>query len=488
MASFLRRALLGVLAALACPRDAVAAPSFTPENKVFFTSVSVQSVVTIPGGFRMYLTSGPYHVVSATCTDQVNWGFESGVRLSTTAGSLDVSSITAVSVVPSTDPAGGWRMYYVGIDGSGLYRVLSATSANGLVWGKETGTRLMHNSGQGFIGRLSGFSASNTERRLYYIADQDGRNNPARYAVHTATSGDGGLNFGVGTLTLAAANAYAVSATTMTGGRTRLFYTSPLTGSTTASQVLSATALDGLSFITETDVRLSTSASVSGFGGLVVVRSTESFRWRMYTDYIIGGTTAVFVSHALTRVPTVDTFTPARALKGRLSVAYSLTGEVFSPAPTVAFVMGASTFNATSVVRADDTALSGDFNSNNRAGGFYAVAVVNADGQSGSRTSSLELETPPGSVSLLDNLVRPLKGGTTKVTVNIFDPGHVVARLYTVDGGLVATLFDGPMPGGATTFVWDGRTPAGSVVASGVYLLHVTGPVLNTVERVVVVK
>lgn len=474
--------------ALACARGASAAPSFTAENRVFFTSVSVQAVVPIVGGFRMYLTSGPYHVISATCTDQVSWGFEPGVRLSTSALSNDVSSITAVTVVPSTDSAASWRMYYVGIDNAGRYRVLSATSANGVSWGKESGTRLANGAGFGYIGSLSGFSASATERRLYYVADQDGLNTPARYAVHAATSGDGGLNFGPGTLTLASVNAYAVSATTMTGGKTRLYYSSPLTGSTTASQILSATATDGLSFTAESGVRLSTTASVSGFGGLVVLRSTETFRWRLYSDYIIGGTTQVFVSHALTRVPTVDSFTPGVVQKGQAAVAYSLTGEIFSPAPTVSFVLGSSTYNATTVVRADDTALSGNFDTLNRYQGFYAVAVQNADLQTGAKSGVLEIQLPPGTVTILDNLLRPTKGGTAKVTVEVFEAGEVTARLYTVDGGLVSTLYQGPMPAGQTQFVWNGRTPAGSHVASGVYLLHVTGPNLNTVERVVVVK
>ncbi|TBR23162.1 hypothetical protein EPO15_06535 [bacterium] len=478
------------MAALACSGAAEAAPSFTAEETVFFSrtsSMSVQSVVTVPGGFRMYVTSGPYRVLSATCTDQVAWGLESGIRLTTSVVANDVSSITYLSVVASTAVGGGWRMYYVGIDAGGLYRVLSATSTDGLAWGKEQGTRLQNNGGQGFIGSLSGFSVSNTERRLYYVADRDGLNNASRYAVFVATSGDGGLNFGPGTLALSA-NAYAVSATTMTSGKTRIYYTSPLTGSTTASQVLSATASDGLSFTSESDVRLSTTASVSGFRGLVVLRSTDSFRWRMYTDYIIGGTTETFISHALTRTPVVESFSPAAVDKGRTGVPYTLTGEIFSPTPTVSFVLGASTYNATTVVRADDTSLSGVFDTLNRYQGVYNVAVVNADGRPGFLSNALEIRLPPGSVTMLDNLFRPTKGGTTKATVELFEAGEVTARLYTVDGNLVATLFQGTMPAGQTQFTWNGRTPAGSVVASGVYLLNVVGPNLNTTERVVVVK
>lgn len=476
------------MAAFACSQGAAAAPAFTPENRVFFTSVSVQAVVPIVGGFRMYLTSGPYHVISATCTDQVSWGFEPGVRLSTSAFSNDVSSITSVTVVPSTDSAASWRMYYVGVDASGRYRVLSATSANGLTWGKEPGTRLANGAAFGFIGSLSGFSASATERRLYYVADQDGLNVPSRYAVHAATSGDGGFSFSSGSLTLPSVNAYAVSVTTLTGGKTRLYYASPLTGSTTASQILSATAADGFSFTAESDVRLSTTASVSGFRGLVVLRSTETYRWRMYTDYVIGGTTQVFVSHALTRVPKVDAFSPGSAQKGQAAVGYIVTGEIFSPGPTVSFVTGGSTYNATTAVQANDTSITGNFDTLNRYQGSYTVAVANADGQTGGLSSALFLTLPPGSVSILDNLMRPTKGDTAKVTVDIFEAGEVTARLYTVDGGLVATLFQGSMPAGQSQFVWNGRTPSGSYVASGVYLLHVIGPNLKVVERVVVVK
>ncbi|MBI2363025.1 MAG: hypothetical protein HYV15_06555, partial [Elusimicrobia bacterium] len=223
-------------------------------------------------------------------------------------------------------------------------------------------------------------------------------------------------------------------------------------------------------------------------GGLVVLRSTESWRWRMFTDYTVGGTTDTVVSHALTRVPTVDSFSPRAAFKGLSTVSYALTGEVFSPAPTVSFVLGSSTFNATSVTRADDTSLSGTLSTLARSVARYVAAVVNADGQTGTLADAFTIELPPGQVSIVDNLFRPLKGGKSVITVEIFDPGNVTMRLYTVDGGLVATLYDGPMPAGQTTLNWDGRTPSGNVVASGVYLLHTRGPRIDLTERIVVIK
>ena len=488
IARYLLRALLGAATGLALVRPACAAPSFTKEGGILLSSVSVQSVVPIAGGFRMYLTSGPYRVISASSTDQVSWTYEPGVRLSTSAGSFDVSSITAVGVTRSTNSASGWRMYYVGIDAGGLYRVLSATSTDGLSWGKESGTRLSNNSGAGFIGRLAPFDASTSLLRLYYIADKNGANAAADYAVHSASSTDGGLSFTAEGSLLSGANAFAVSVTTLTGGNTRLYYAAPLSAGATVSQVLSAKGSDGLTFTAESSVRLSTTPADSAIGGLCVLRSTESWRWRMFTDYTVGGTTDPVVSHALTRVPTVETFTPRAAFKGLTGVSYSLTGEVFSPAPTVSFVLGASTANASTVVRADDTALSGTLSTLTSSTGRYAVAVVNADGQTGILADAFTVELPPGQVSIVDNLFRPLKGGKAAITVDIFDPGSVTLRLYTVDGGLVATLYDGPMPAGQTTVNWDGRTPSGNVVASGVYLLHARGPRLDLTERIVVIK
>ncbi len=489
----LRGLLWAAAAAFACaaPAAAVAtAPVFTPAGTVLFSSMSVQSVVPIPGDkFRMYLASAPFWVRSATSTDQVNWTLEPGLRLSSvSAGFFSASSITAVGVVLTTNPAALWRMYFTAVDGAGLYRVLSATSSDGLAWSMEPGTRLTNNSGSGFIGSLSPFHASDSILRLYYIADQNGANAKSQYRVLSASSTDGGIAWAKEGTILPSVNAYAVSATTVTGGENRLYYTIPLAGTTTAYRVLSAKASNGLSFTQENDVRLSTDATVSALGGLVVIRSTESFRWRMFTDYTVGGTTQTVVSHALTRTPLINSWTPPSVQKGEAGVAYALKGEVFSPGPTVGFVLGASTIAVTTVVRNDDTSLSGLFSAVGVYQGLYGVAETNADGMSAVLSSALEVKLPPGSVSVVDNLMRPLKGDKAKISVIIFDAGEVTLRLYTVDGGLVGTVFQGTMPVGTTTVPWDGRTGSGNFVSSGVYLLSAKGPNLNEVTKIVVIK
>lgn len=488
----LRGLLWAAAAAFACPAPASAVasgPVFTQEKTVLVSSMSVQSVVPFDGKFRMYLTSAPFWVLSATSTDQVNWSLEAGLRLSSvSAGSLSASSITAVGVVLTTNAVTLWRMYFTAIDDQGLYRVLSATSADGLAWSKEPGTRLTNNLGSGFIGGLSPFQASNTALRLYYVADQNGTNVKSRFRVHSASSTDGGVTWLPEGALLSSINAYAVSAATVTGGDNRLYYTIPLAGTTTAYQVLSAKASDGLSFTQEDGVRLSTDANASSFGGLVVLRSTESFRWRMFTDYRVEGTTQTFVSHALTRIPLVNTWTPPAVKKGEAGVAYSLTGEVFAPTCTVGFTLGGSTFAATTVVGTNDVSRTGTLSAAGVYQGFYGAAVTNPDGMSGTLAGALEVQLPPGSVSVVDNLMRPLKGEKAKISVVIFEAGVVTLRLFTVDGGFVATVFQGTMPVGTTTVPWDGRTGSGNVVSSGVYLLSAKGPRLNEVTKIVVVK
>ena len=141
-----------------------------------------------------------------------------------------------------------------------------------------------------------------------------------------------------------------------------------------------------------------------------------------------------------------------------------------------------------SIARPDDLTITGSFNPFGQPNGLWDAVVTNSDGQSGTLRRPLTIDVPPGEVSILDNLFRPLKGGTAKITVKLFQAGNVTARLYTANGGLVATLYDGPAPVGNTTFTWPGKTSLGNMVASGVYLLRLTGPAIDTTERIVVIK
>ena len=47
--------------------------------------------------------------------------------------------------------------------------------------------------------------------------------------------------------------------------------------------------------------------------------------------------------------------------------------------------------------------------------------------------------------------------------------GPALVRLFSVDGRLVRTLVDAPLPAGTHRIDWDGRTQSGRAAAPGIY-------------------
>ncbi len=472
----------------ASARPAAAAPTFTNLHEVSITTHVAQSITPIiTGGYRMYLTSGSYQIVSASSTDLVNWTLESGIRLTTSPASVDTSSITAVSVHMSTS-SDFYRMYYVGISSVSKYSILSATSTDGLTFGKESAFKLQIATGAAHIGQLHAFDASPTELALFHVAENNNGNNPANYRVFVSTSNDGGLTFSTSALALGN-QALGVSVSTLTDGKTRMYYTQPLSGNATGAQVLSAISSNGLSFTAETGVRLSTTATTN-IGPPIVYRSTNGFQWNLYSSFTQDGSSIAQVSRSLAKTPVINSFSPSQANKGQIGVAYTITGEIFDTTanPTLTFTQSGSSFSFFTIATITDLQIDGTFDMNGIETGFVNLFVTNSDGGQGSATSVMEVKLPPGSVTIVDNLFRPLKGGSAAIEIQVSEAGDIVARLYSVSGTHVATLMDGPAPEGATNLTWNGRNASGAVVASGVYLLFVSGPGLNTVQKMVIIK
>ncbi|MFA6030007.1 MAG: hypothetical protein WC969_09150 [Elusimicrobiota bacterium] len=465
-----------------------AQPLFTAEHTTMLSTMTLHAVVQGGPGWRAYVSSDSYSVLSATSADQLHWSDDAGFRLTTgPVVELDASSITALGVMSTTSPVGGLRMYYVGVSTAGYYSILSATSTNGLVWGKENGVRLRRNGGAAYIGALAPLRFSDTVVRLYYIADKNGGNTRDGYRMYSASSTDGGWTFldeGV----VLDTRAWSVSVTSLTDARVRLYFTQPLEALTTAAMVRSAISAAGTSFSEEADLRLTTTPADATLLGAVVVRATETWRWRMFPTFMPDGSTNAFVSSALTLTPLPQSMTPRSALLNQSSQTFTLTGEIFGPVTTLSFYAGSSSMTAFSLSRTDDLTYTGSFDPLGRSNGWWNLVMSDADGYSGTLVHALFIDVPPGEIDILDNVFRPLKGGTAKITVKTFVPGELSVKLYTVTGGLVATLYDGPVPIGNTTMNWPGRTSIGNIVASGVYLLRVVGPKLNSVEKIVVIK
>jgi hypothetical protein len=59
--------------------------------------------------------------------------------------------------------------------------------------------------------------------------------------------------------------------------------------------------------------------------------------------------------------------------------------------------------------------------------------------------------------------------GASALAFRLPGPGRAVLRIYGVDGSLVRTLVDGPLPAGPHRAVWDGRDASGQTAPAGVY-------------------
>lgn len=479
------RHLLGTALLLAASQ-ARAQPSFTAGDATLLSTGAVQAVIPSTAGFRMYFIRDGFQVLSATSSNQAApWSIEPGVRLpSGTVVELDGASITALGVLPIAGPK--LRMLYVGVSTAGHYSLLSATSTDGQAWNKEAGVRLRVNSGLGFIDSPKPFPVSGLTR-LFYVADSAGGNTPANYRIFSASSTDEGLNFKEEGQVLSDL-AYMVDVTSLTDSRFRLYYARPLGAATTATQVLSAVSSNGLVYAAETGVRLSTSASFSALTYPVVVRSTESFRWRMFSSYTPTGSSIPFVASALTAAPLPTSSGPQTVLRNQSSSTMSVSGEILAPNATLQFSNGLDAIPWFNVTYSGDTSIQGVINPYGKASGSWSLFVTNPDGVAGVLANALLIETPPGDIAILDNVFRPNSGGKATVTVKIFEPGRVTLKLYTGGGAEIATLFDGPLPEGDSNFLWNGTTAAGNTVASGVYLIRASGPKLDIVKKIVVIK
>lgn len=179
---------------------------------------------------------------------------------------------------------------------------------------------------------------------------------------------------------------------------------------------------------------------------------------------------------------------PASANRSDGPQTYTFRGEVFSPSPTVKISKDGVDVVGTSVARADDQTVTATIDPLNQAVGTWAVTLANSDGKSDTLTAGFTITFLGGELHLTDNLMRPLKGGRTQIDMVIFDNGRLHAKLYTMSGRLLKTLLDEDRTIGTTTIYWDGRNDDGNLVASGTYVLEVTGPKLDTRRKIVVIK
>jgi len=479
------------LAAAAAARAGAAAlqPSFDKENTVRVTSAAVQAGQGAFGGgnHRVYYIRASTQVFSAKTADGLALTEENGVRLSSlTVPLIDVavSSITGLSVLPLN--AGGFRMAYSVVGTTGAFNIYTATSADGLAWANDTGTAIV--GGTTFAGLPSLVKLQSGNWMMYFVQNAVPGNTPSQHQLFAAQSTNEGRNWGA-PFNVVAQTAGEVSATLLTSNKVRLYWTAPVVGGSSNTTVLSALSNDvnGTAFTVEPGVRLSTSPGtiISPF----VERTTDTFRWRMYYDYSPTGVSTGDAYSAVTDAPQPGSLAPSSVLTNRAPPTSAIAGEIFSPGLTALLRhAGQPDIPATGIVRTDDQNFTATFNTQGAATGLWDLLVTNANTVVTTLRNALLVDFPGGSVTVTDNLLRPRNGTSMRADITTFAAGHITAKLYTIDGRFLATLFDADAPSGTTTLHWSGTTASGATVASGVYLLRVKGPKLDNVNKVVVIK
>ena len=494
-----RRATAAVVL-LACAGLAAAAPSFDKEDPVAIASAAPQGFTystpadsfTYPIRMFFIRTSTAVEVDSASSPDGLAWHEDTTAgRLSTaTLPSVSASSITGCDVMPIP---GGFRMEYSIVSTTGAFRIHSATSTDGVNWANDTGTRI--DNGAAFLGSPKLVKLNDGSWRMYFTGNVDGGKDVTNRFILTSRSTNLGLQWSAPTVALATM-AYSVGTSLLTNGKVRLYYSTPLQGSTTATIVDSALSSDvnGTFFTTETGIRLSTSAASGSLEAPAVVRDTDTFRWRMYYAYDGAGASTEDAHTALTGAPAPASVAPSTVLNSQTTAALTISGDVFSGGltaapPTISLTLGGQTIMPiAAITRADDQTLTAQFNVLGQTPGFWNVVVVNSDGRTATLPGAFHIDFPPGSVTLINNLLRPRTGTATAIAITTFNPGHTTARLFTLDGRSVRTLFDGDQAAGIMNLTWDGRDGTGAPVASGLYLLHVTGAKIDSKSKIVVIR
>jgi len=95
---------------------------------------------------------------------------------------------------------------------------------------------------------------------------------------------------------------------------------------------------------------------------------------------------------------------------------------------------------------------------------------------------------PVNTAKLENNLLNPRNGDKTSIIFNLSSPGHVIVRVFSLNGTLINTIMDEDVSAGQLTRYWDGSDLKDKVVSSGIYFVNIFGPDMNQTKKVCVIK
>lgn len=103
-------------------------------------------------------------------------------------------------------------------------------------------------------------------------------------------------------------------------------------------------------------------------------------------------------------------------------------------------------------------------------------------------SSLIHLEFTENSFEIYNNKFNPNKSEKMSLKYEIIQGGNVSIKIYALNGELLAALTSENKDAGAYTLEWDGKNDAGSIVASGIYLIHVDAPGLSSTKKIAIIK
>jgi hypothetical protein len=132
-----------------------------------------------------------------------------------------------------------------------------------------------------------------------------------------------------------------------------------------------------------------------------------------------------------------------------------------------------------------------------KIGGLYAVRLDAPDGSIPTgwyhrlRTFAVnfqDLQRQRGGVTVLNNVINPVKGEIAALNYRITRGGQVTIQVFTMDGVLVKQLERAGKSSGDYTVSWDGKNEGGRPVARGMYFIRAVAPDIDEIRKVMVVK
>ena len=89
--------------------------------------------------------------------------------------------------------------------------------------------------------------------------------------------------------------------------------------------------------------------------------------------------------------------------------------------------------------------------------------------------------------NLIGNFPNPFNPGT-QIVFELQKSQNIRLNIYTAQGRLIQTLFNGPLSAGNHTYLWDGTTAAGLPAASGVYYYELQGAGQKQVKSMILLR